>query len=536
VTPSQVIAQKTKVYRNNANLKRAGVEIEYTPEQIAEYVKCANDITYFAKYIKIIHIDKGLISFEPFDYQRRMFETFDQARYSICKVGRQMGKSTAVIAFILHKVLFNEHYKTALLANKEAQAKELLARLQLAYEWLPTWLQQGVVEFSKKTIILENGSSIEAAATSSSAIRGKSMNLIYLDEFAHVQPNLQENFINSVFPVIASGTSSKIVITSTPKGMEQFYKIWMESVNGKNSFQRVEVNWDEYPGRDEAWKQKQIADTSERQFRQEFSCMFLGSAETLIDPTVLSRLVPANNYTTTNEVTIFAPPANNHNYAITVDVSEGLGQDYSALTVVDVSSVPYNVVATYANNLVSELTFPTLINNVARHYNDAAVLVEVNIGMQVINILHQDLEYENLIVTKHSGKKGTQVNSGEGRGISRFGLKQTKLTKKIGCANLKALVESDKLILNDIAIIQQLSTYEVDKNTYNAQQGHHDDLVMCLVMFSWMVSQNYFKDLTATDVRKRILEDNEKLIEQSVTPFFLINNNNPIADPTRLHG
>ena len=519
--------QNNDGYLGNKNLKRSDIKLEYTKEQIAEYLKCAEDVGYFCEtYVKIVNVDKGLMPFKPYQYQKKMFKVFDSNRYSVCKMPRQVGKTTGVVGYLLHKILFNENFNCAVLANKEAQSIEILSRMQLAYEWLPKWLQQGVVEWNKKFIELENGSKCRASSTSSSAIRGQSFNLIYLDEFAFVPRNIQDQFFASVFPTISSGQTTKLVITSTPNGMDLFHKIWIDSEQGRNNYARVDVHWSDVPGRDEKWKEEMIRNTSVDQFRQEFECEFLGPSNTLIHPAILSKLVWIEPIEQLHGVNIFKRPEKDHVYAMTVDVSEGLGLDSSSFTIIDCSVVPYEVVATYDNNTMSELLYPTLIANVGRYYNNASVLIEINVGTQVVNILHQDLEYENIVMTKTSGRKGTILGAGFG-GQLRMGIKTTKITKRIGCSNLKSIVESNKIILNDYKIIKQLSTYVVDGSTYNAEEGHHDDLVMCLVLFAWMVSQNYFKDATNVDIRQKILEENERQLEEDLTPFGLYDDGMP---------
>lgn len=516
----------SEIYLGNKNLKNKDVKIQYTKEQIEEYIKCSQDVNYFCeKYVKIVSVDKGLVPFRPFEYQKRMFNTFDSNRYTICKMPRQVGKTTGVVGYLLHKILFNENYNIAVLANKQVQAREILSRVQLAYEWLPKWLQQGIVEWNKGNIELENGSKILASATSSSAVRGQSYNLVYLDEFAFVPRNVQDAFFASVFPTISSGTTSKLLITSTPNGMNLFYKIWTDSENGENDYARVDVHWSDVPGRDEAWKERTIRATSEDQFKQEFECEFLGSSNTLIHPSSLSKLTYRKPIRVQGGVRVYEEPIKDHIYAMTVDVSEGLGLDSSAFVVVDCSTVPYKVVATFKDANISQLLFPTLLHNVGRYYNEAAILVEINVGSQVVNILHQDLEYDNVVMTKTTGRKGTVVGTAAGQ--SRLGIKTTKITKRIGCANIKSIIEDSKIILNDYDIINELSTYIVDGTTYNAEDGYHDDLVMCLVLFAWMVQQNYFKDVSNTDIRMRMMEEQE----DAFTPFGLIDDGRE-DDPT----
>lgn len=510
-----------EIYLGNKNLKNKDVSINFTKEQIEEYIKCSQDVDYFCEtYVKIVSVDRGLIPFKPFQYQKQMFKTFDDNRFTICKMPRQVGKTTGVVGYLLHKVLFNENYNIAVLANKERQAREILSRVQLAYEWLPKWLQQGIVEWNKGNIELENGSKILASSTSSSAVRGQSYNLVYLDEFAFVPRNVQDAFFASVFPTISSGNTSKLLITSTPNGMNLFYKIWVESEEGRNNYARVDVHWSAVPGRDEKWKEETIRNTSADQFRQEFECEFLGSTNTLIHPSTLSKLTFIRPIRESGTVKVYKEPVKDHVYAMTVDTSEGLGLDSSAFVVVDCTTVPYEVVATFKDSNISQLMYPTLINNVGKHFNDASVLVETNIGSQVVNILHQDLEYENVIMTKTSGRKGLVIGSD---GLSRMGIKTSSTTKRIGCANLKSIVEDQKIILNDYDLVNELSTFVVDGSSYNAEEGYHDDLVMCMVLFSWLIQQNYLKELTNTDIRMKMMAEQE----DNYTPFGFIEDGHP---------
>jgi hypothetical protein len=514
----------SEFYLGNKNLKKRDVKLEWTQEQVAEYIKCANDVVYFcATYVRIVHVDRGLVQFLPYEYQKRMFNAFDDNRYTICKMPRQVGKTTGVVGYLLHKLLFNENYNVALLANKERQAREILSRMQLAYEWLPRWLQQGIVEWNKSFVELENGSKCYASSTSSSAIRGQSYNLIYLDEFAFVPRNIQDQFFASVFPTISSGRTTKLVITSTPNGMDMFHKIWIESEQEKNTYARVDVHWSDVPGRDQEWADEMIRNTSIDQFRQEFECEFLGSSNTLIHPSILSKLVWYDPILNPEPgLQIYKQPIKDHYYAMTVDVAEGIGLDSSTFAIIDCSVMPYEIVAVYESNSMSELLYPNLLANVGRYYNNAAILVEINVGTQVVNILHHDLEYENIVYTKTSGRKGTQLGGEIGDNKMRMGIKTTGITKRIGCSNLKTIIEQNQLIINDYRIVKQLYTYVKDNSSFNAEDGHHDDLVMCLVLFAWMISQNYFKDVSGSNVRQQILDANEKRLEDEMTPFGII--------------
>lgn len=511
---------KADSYLGNPKLKRADAKIEYTPEQLEEYLKCMSDQIYFIKtYCKIVNVDRGLIHFELWPFQEEMVKKFDSERYVICKMPRQVGKTTTVAAFMLWKILFTEQYSIAILANKDRQAREILSRIQLMYEHLPKWLQMGVRQWNKGNIELENGSEILSAATSSSAIRGGSFNLVYLDEFAFVPNNIQEDFFASVYPTISSGQTTKVLITSTPNGMNMFYKIWVDSEEGRNKYQRVDVHWSQIPGRDAAWREETISNTSEDQFRQEFECEFLGSSNTLINPRKLAAMTfrtPIQQ----NEIglKVYQEPEKDIIYAVVVDTARGAGGDYSAFIVVNINTFPYRIVATFRNNLISPLIFPNIIYEVAKKYNEALVLVETNdIGQQVADILHHDIEYDGVFVTANNGRSGQSLSGGFATSTHR-GVKTTKQVKRIGCATLKTLVESDKFIIEDYDIIYELSRFSLKGQSYEAEEGH-DDLAMCCVLFGWLTTQPYLKEITDLDIRKKIFEQNEKMFEEEMLPF-----------------
>jgi len=509
-----------EIYLGNQNLKAAGVNVEYTQEQIQEYIKCATNHTYFIKkYVRIVSIDEGLVPFNTWDFQDRMVKTFDENRFSVCKLPRQVGKTTTVGAYILWKALFTQEYNIAILANKRSQAIEILGRIQLMYEHLPKWMQQGVMEWNKASIVLENGTTIIASSTSSSAIRGTSQNLIYLDEFAFVPNNIQEEFFTSVFPTISSGKTSKVIITSTPNGMNLFYKIWVDSEEGRNDYERVEIHWSDVPGRDEKWREEIIRNTSEEQFRQEFECEFLGSTNTLIHPTKLRALTFRKPLYEKNDFKCYEEAKRDHTYVIVVDTSRGLGQDYSAFVVFDITEYPYRGVGLYRSRDISPMLYPDVIFNAAKKYNDAFTLVEINdIGEQVSNILFHDFEYENIF--RISKSNGSQViSSGFGGGRSQLGVRTTKSVKRLGCSTLKDVVEQDKLIFEDYDYITELCNFVQIKESYAAEEGFHDDVVMCMVLFSWLIRQDYFKELTDSDLRKKLFEDNQKMIEDEMLPF-----------------
>jgi len=513
------------LYLNNPQLKKAYVPLEWTAEQVKEVIKCSKDIGYFIRtYVKIINLDRGLIDFEMYPFQEEMAETIADNRFTVIKTCRQAGKTTTSAAVILWHVLFNDSYTVAILANKLSTAREILARVQRAYEYLPKWLQKGVIVWNKTNIELENGSQIIASSTASSAIRGYSINFLYLDEFAFVPRNIQDDFFTSVYPTIISGTNTKVVITSTPNGFDLFYKIWTNSVENRNEYANFSVNWWDVPGRDEKWKEKTIANTSEDQFRQEFEAEFLGSSNTLISPNVLRRMTFKTPISTfyDGSLSIYKEPEKDKNYFCIVDTSRGTGIDYSAFIIVDTSSVPYEVVACYKNNIIDPLIYPEVIYNVIKNYNHAFTLVEINDnGQQIADILHNDLEYENIIFTAVKGRAGQVIGGGFASTVQR-GVRTTKQVKRIGCANAKTMIEKDKIILNDYHLVNELSTFIQKGTSYEADMGSHDDLIMCVVLFAWATNQTFFKDLTDTDFRKKLLEDREKLISDDVLPFGFI--------------
>ena len=511
------------VYLGNPNLKKANTAIEFTPDQVQEFIKCKGDPVYFARnYIKIVSLDEGLVPFSMYDFQEEMVRCFHENRFNIAKLPRQTGKSTTVVSYLLHYIIFNDNVNIGILANKASTSRELLSRLQLAYENLPRWMQHGILAWNKGNVELENGSKILAASTSSSAVRGMSFNIIFLDEFAFVPNHIAEQFFSSVYPTISSGKSTKVIIISTPNGMNMFYKLWHDAERGKNEYTTTEVHWSQVPGRDAAWKEQTIKNTSQRQFTQEFECEFLGSVDTLIAASKLRTMVYEEPIERKNGLDVYELPIPDHEYVMTVDVSRGVSNDYSAFVVVDITTIPYKVVAKYKNNNIKPLLFPNIIHPVAMSYNHAFVLCEVNdIGGQVADIMQFDLEYDNLLMCAMRGRAGQIVGQGFSH-KSQLGIKMTSTVKKTGCSNLKALIEDDKLLISDYDIIAEMTTFIQKKQSFEAEEGCNDDLAMCLVIFAWLSVQDYFRELTSDDVRKRIFEDQRESIEEDMAPFGFI--------------
>ena len=512
------------VYLGNPNLKKANTKIEFSEENIIEFLKCKDDPVYFAKnYVKIVSLDEGLVPFNLYPFQEKLVNNFHNNRFNICKMPRQTGKSTTVVSYLLHYAVFNDSVNIGILANKAKIAMDLLGRLQVAYENLPKWMQQGIIAWNKGSLELENGSKILAASTSASAVRGMSFNILFLDEFAFVPNHVADDFFASVYPTISSGTSTKVIIVSTPRGMNHFYRMWHDAERGVNEYKPTDVHWSEVPGRDEKWKAQTIANTSEQQFKVEFECEFLGSVNTLIAPSKLRNLIYDAPRTKNAGLDIYEDSIKEHNYMITVDVARGLGNDYSAFIVFDITQFPYKVVAKYRNNEIKPMLFPNIIYNVAKGYNNSFLLIEVNdIGDQVASILQYDLEYDNILMASMRGRNGQVVGQGFSGKKSQLGVRMTAAVKKLGCSNLKTLVEDDKLLTCDYEIISELTTFSQKHNSFEAEEGCNDDLAMCLVIFSWLVAQDYFKEMTDNDVRKRIYEEQKNQIEQDMAPFGFI--------------
>ena len=513
-------------YLGNPNLKKVNTPQEFTSDEIKEFKKCENNPIYFMKkYVQIVSLDEGLVPFDMYPFQEKIVNTIHENRFTICKLPRQSGKSTTTISYLLHYALFNPNCNIAILANKSSTARDILGRLQLAYENLPKWLQQGVLNWNKGNIELENGSKVVAAATSSSAVRGGSYNIIFLDEFAFVPTTIAEQFFSSVYPTITSGKSTKVIIVSTPHGMNQFYKLWVDAEAGQNDYIPIEVHWSEVPGRDNKWKEETIRNTSESQFASEFECEFLGSIDTLISPAKIKATPYMTPLKTNGRLSIFEEPITGHTYLCTVDVARGTLKDFSAFIIFDVTDLPYKVVATFRDNEIKPILFPEMIAKVCTQFNKAHILVEVNdIGAQISDGLHYELEYDNILMTTQKGRAGQILGAMFSQRGSQLGVRMTKQIKKMGTANIKAIIESDKIILNDFNIIGEMSTFTRKNQSWQAEEGCNDDYMTCLTILGWVANQRYFKEMTDRNIRAEMYKEQEKLIEQDMAPFGFVDN------------
>ena len=512
----------TKQYLGNAQLKAAGVTLQFTKEQIEEYVKCAGDPIYFIEsYCKIVTLDHGLQPFKLYDCQKKKVKIIHENRKVILMEGRQQGKTTTSAAYILWYTLFQGSKTVAILANKASAAREVLYRYQLMYENLPTWLQQGVTTWNKGDIALENGSIVFTAATSRQGIRGKSVNLLYVDETAIIPNNLAEEFFTAVYPTISAGETTKILLSSTPLGYNHFWKFWNDAQNDRNGFVPLFIPYWEIPGRDEAWAEGQRKILGELKFNQEVLCNFLGSSLTLIDASAIAQMSPSPPIYSKDGLDVFEKAEKNHTYVIVADTAKGVEGDYSAFSVIDATEVPYKQVAKYRDNKISPLLYPSVIYKVAKEFNDAYVLIEVNTSEQVAEILYGEYEYENIVFVNRT-TQGQVVTGGFGGGKTQLGVITDKKVKRIGCSNFKSLVEEKKLLIRDVDTISEISTFIQKRNSYQADEGYHDDLVMPLVLFSWLSTNPYFKDITNINIRKEIYEKQIQMIEEEITPFGII--------------
>ena len=522
------MSNKQISYNGNPNLKQIGTPVSYTLDQMREIQRCILDPIYFIEtYCQIVSLDKGLVPFKLYDCQKEKVHTILNNRKVILMEGRQQGKTITSAACILWYTLFQENKTVAILANKSSAAREVLSRYELMYEMLPMWMQQGVKTFNKGDIELENGSKVFTAATSTSGIRGKSVNWLYIDEAAIIPNNVAEQFFTSVYPTISAGTTTKILLTSTPLGYNHFWKFWNEAEQGLNGFVPLFIPYDRIPGRDKAWADEQRSMLGELKFNQEVLCRFLGSSNTLINPDTIGRMSVKPYIYSKDGLDVFVEPEEEHVYMLVADTSRGVGGDYSAFTVMDITSYPHSVVAKYRSNKISPLLFPNIIYKVAKDYNKAYCLIEINDnGQQVADSLYMDLEYENVFFVGSNSKSGQYLSGGFSNGAT-LGVRTTKQVKRLGCTTFKSLVESTKLLIHDPDIINEISTFIEVRGSHKADEGYFDDLVMTLVLFSWATNESFFKDLTDTNLRKALYEEQFKQIEENLTPFGIIDDGTP---------
>jgi hypothetical protein len=524
-------------YNGNASLKRAGIDLSYTEKEVLELAKCVENPTYFIdNYCYIVTLDHGIQPFKLYDCQKEKVETIHNNRKVIIMEGRQQGKTTVAAAYILWYTLFQESKTVAILANKASTAREIMSRYQLMFEHLPPWMQQGVKTWNKGDVELENGSVVFTAATTAAGIRGKSVNLLYIDEAAIIPNTIADQFFTAVYPVISAGQTTKILITSTPLGYNHFWKFWNDAVNKVNDFVPMFIPYSRIPGRNESWALEQRRQLGELKYNQEVLCKFLGSSLTLIDSSTIEYMSTCPTVYSKDGLDLYEYPIKAerddeeklvrkpHSYVIVADTAKGVGGDYSAFVIIDITEVPYKLVGKYRDNKIAPMLYPTIIHKVARDFNDAYVLIETNSSEQVAHILHNELEYGNLVFVNRSTKTGQVVSGGFGGGKTQLGVNTDKRVKRIGCFTFKSLLEEKKLLVFDADVISEISTFIQVRDSYQADDGYHDDLVMPLVLFSWLTTNPYFREMSDVNIREAMYQERIKQIEEEVVPFGFIMN------------
>ena len=501
-----------RIYYNNIkNLLKADIKLDYTPEQIQEIMKCQSDIKYFLKtYVKIISLDKGIVNFNMFEYQERFIDILKNNNRIVALQPRQTGKSITSSAFILHYAIFNPNSYIAILANKARTARPILNKIKNMYRSLPIWLQVGVEEWSKGSIVLGNGTQLIAEATTESGIRGDSAKILFIDETGFIDNNLWDGFWSSVYPVVSSSKDAKIILSSTPHGINHFHKIWAEAKEGINGFTPFRAYWNEHPERDDAWKEKTILEIGETRWRVEFECAFQGSSGTLISGQKLESIPFSNPIKTKmeNKFLIYEEPKDKRKYVLISDFGEGLGAgDYTTCHVIDVTEATWHQVAVYRDNEILFRETPSMLSRIGKYYNNALIIGEANtIGLGILDDLNFDEEYENIFFGDDLAKETRHAY---------FGMKMTSKTKKMGNQYLKEYVENDTLVVYDHETIAELSTYIKRKESYSAEDGKHDDLVTPLVLFSnFMQNKNYVEEWLGTPTYNKRDQKMSKLDEE----------------------
>lgn len=607
-----------------------------------------------------------VIEVTALDYSENMYDLSIDSQDHTYYTNNILSHNTITsAAYILWYTLFQSNKTVAVVANKDENARETLARYQLMYENLPLWMQQGIKTWNKGDIELENGSKVRTSATSAAGLRSKSISLLYVDEAAVIPNNISEQFFASTYPVISSGKTSKIIMTSTPLGYNHFWKFWNDAEHGRNDFVPIHVPYWEVPGRDEKWAEDQRRLLGEVKFNQEVLCIagdskivlkhilidepftitieeftkklktkindifynfyyeiltptgfspftgikishqnsikfifhdgshietsykhrfiennkeivaetlkvsdiifnktivniqynyntllydpldvaknnqyianglvhhnchFLGSTNTLIRSDIIAQLSYNPPIYTAEGLDLYEMKDPNHIYTIVVDIAKGVGGDYSAFVIIDVTEVPYRVVGKYRDNTIAPLLFPSVIYRLAKEYNYAYVLCEINSSDQVPHILYEEYEYENLLFIQRDSR-GQKVSSGFGGPNMQYGVNTDKKTKRIGCFNFKSLLEEKKLLVFDADIISEISTFVEKRGSYEADDGYHDDLVMTLVLFSWLTTNLYFKELTDVNLRRLMYEKRIKEIEEEMLPVGYMNDGDKV--------
>lgn len=497
-------------YRNDPQLRRENVKLSLTQDHVNEFVKCSNDPIYFIEnYCHVNDPNFGLKIITLRDYQKRLIQSVHDSKYNILNLPRQSGKSTTLSLYLVWQICFKNDTVSAILANKEKTAREIFGKVLDCFRLVPQFLKPGVKEYNKSSIQLDTGSKIIIAATSESGIRGYTINgTLLLDECAHLATPMFNHFYESVYPTISTAKDSKIVLVSTPNGLNHFYKIWQDAVNKKSGYIPFTINWNEVPGRDDAWRKKEISNIGEENFKQEYECSFVGGHKCLFNQTTLEKItykLPIMKLYD-GDLLVYQNPIKDRKYLLVCDISEGLGKDYHTMNIIDVTSFPFEQVAVYTNNTADLPVIPYIIEKIAKQFNDAMVLVENNGANKVVtNILFSTIEYEN-----------TYADDKE------IGIRMTKTTKKAGIAKLKELIENQGIIINDFNTLKEMSNFIKKGESYKASAGNTDDIVMGLVLFSYFTNLEFFAEWSGnTGKNDKLKEMYDKKLQQMMEDTIL---------------
>lgn len=471
----------------DSTIKSPNHEHNYTYEQIEEIHNCLTNIRHFFKYVKVIHPDMGKVIYDPYPYQDRMIDNFDNNRFNICLLARQSGKTLTVSVYVLHYALFNEHKTIGIVSNKEDSAKKILLRIKEMYEDLPDWLKPGVKEYNKKSVMFDNGTRIIISATSGDSFRGETINLLVMDEFAIVPNNIAEDFWASNYPTLSASTTSRVIIMSTPKGYNLFHHIYSNAEKQNNNFKSIKVTWKDVPNRDEKWAEQERKNLGESKFKQEYECEFLGSTNTVIDINTLEKLISINidpiHIDLNGRFEIYEKPDNTYKYIMGVDTAKGTGEHNSTiqvLKILDNKEIKLKQVAIFCDNHTDVYEFSAIVNRISYYYNNAYIMVENNAeGLSIVNELWWNYENENLI---NSGSKKTDL-----------GIRANKSTKVKSVTLMKKLIENNQLELLDRKTILELCNF-VDENGRFHGDGHTDDLISALYWACYIFEMNVLDD------------------------------------------
>ena len=514
------------MFKGNPNLRARGEKVNMTPELMKEYIRCSQDIIYFAEnYFKIISIDKGEHIIKLYEFQKRILKAMvggdgDPRRHIALLSARQIGKSTISTIYIVWFAIFNSDKTIAILANKEQTAKEILSRVKLGYEGLPKFLQQGVKDdgWSQKSIILENKTKILSASTASSAIRGMSISLLLLDEFAFVPSNVADEFMASVYPTIVSGDESKIIMVSTPNGMNHFYHIYSKAAKGENGYRPVKINWNEIPRKNKdgsdanpKFKEDTIRNIGLVKWNQEFGARFLGSSKTLIDPDLLEELgretIDPKELKMGDLLHVYERPQEGELYMLGVDSSKGVGGDYSTVQVLKIKD-EYDIeqVAIYRNNIIEPHDFAQVVMSISNYYNECYVMIENNdVGGQVADAMFYEYEFDRIL---NCDKKG-------------IGIRSTKKSKLEANMLLKRYMENDFLKIIDKQTVYELTCYEeISPDVFQSGRTDHDDCVTSLLWALYFIMTPFYegRDGKIKEIDGKYLIEDED--EGPINPFL----------------